>query len=65
MLLMIRHSYYSTDNLKVTVCLRVNIVLTFDSEKSKWVTNSKSFQIELVSFKGPYGMTKRLVLIEN
>ena len=49
------------DNLKVTLSLKINIIINFDINSNKWVTNPKEFKVELLSFKGPYGLTQSMV----
>jgi hypothetical protein len=50
------------DNMKVLVSLRANISINYDVASSKWVvTNPKNFKLDLLSFKGPYGITQRFV----
>ena len=52
---------FTFDSIKVTVCVRILITIIFDTKTSKWTTNSKGFKIELLSFRGPYGINKSMV----
>lgn len=48
------------DNMKVLVSLRVTACLHYDVATSKWmISNPKNFKLDLLSFKGPYGITQR------
>ncbi len=51
----------SFDSLKITVALNVSICISFDARLSKWVMEKKHFSLEIISFKGPYGINRRLV----
>jgi hypothetical protein len=46
------------DSLSVTLVLQANIRLTFDSVTQKWDCPPKHFQFQILSFKGPYGISK-------
>jgi hypothetical protein len=51
----------SFDSIKLTVVVRVTIMLTFNVAERKWSTNPKSFVVEILSFRGPFGTRRSLV----
>lgn len=51
---------FKFDEMKVLVSLRASIIIHYEVSISKWVIkNPKNFKIELLSFKGPYGISQR------
>jgi hypothetical protein len=51
---------FKFDEMKVLVSLRASIFIHYEVNTSKWIVkNPKNFKIELLSFKGPYGITQR------
>lgn len=51
----------SLESTKVTVCVKVHMTIKFNVKANKWTTSPKDFRIELLSFKGPYGINKSIV----
>eukprot|EP01035_Chromulina_nebulosa_P017380 gene17380-22928_t len=49
------------ESLKVTVSLTASLIISYDIKSSTWISNPKDFKLELLSFKGPYGITKSMV----
>ena len=50
------------ESIKLSIVLIVTITIHFDARKNKWIINSnKNFDIKLISFKGPYGLSKSVV----
>eukprot|EP01038_Epipyxis_sp_PR26KG_P004366 gene4366-6177_t len=49
------------DSLHVTIGLIVVLSLSFDMKTNKWICHSKNFKIDIVSFKGPYGLSRSIV----
>lgn len=47
------------DSVLVTIGLHVSIALDFNIAQRKWFTTPKNFRLEILSFKGPYGLNKR------
>jgi hypothetical protein len=47
--------------IKVTIGFTADVVLKFNHKLSKWEINSKDFKINVVSFKGPYGINRSIV----
>jgi hypothetical protein len=47
--------------IKVTIGFTAEILLKFNHKLNKWEINSKDFKINVVSFKGPYGMNRSIV----
>lgn len=47
--------------IKVTIGFTADIVLKFNHKLNKWEINSKDFKINVVSFKGPYGINRSIV----
>ena len=51
----------SFDTIKVTTVLRVTAMLSFDMERKKWVCGSENFSIDMLYFRGPFGIRQSLV----
>jgi hypothetical protein len=52
----------SLDSLRVTLTVRLSIVLDFDPVTKRWSCNSTSgLKLKLLTFKGPYGLSRTLV----
>lgn len=51
----------SFDTIKVTTVLRVTAMLSFDMEKRKWVCGADNFSIDMLYFRGPFGIRQSLV----
>jgi hypothetical protein len=49
------------ESISVTLVLQANIKLVYNTVTQKWDSPPKHFQIQILSFKGPYGMTKGYV----
>ena len=49
----------SFEKLAITIGLGCDIGMHFDHSSCKWVTTPKEFQIQVRSFKGPYGINRR------
>jgi len=47
--------------LKITLQIKVEITLTFDSASKQWKTSAKDFVITLLAFRGPFGISRTLV----
>lgn len=51
----------SFDTIKVTTVLRVTAMLSFDMQLKKWVCGSENFSIDMLYFRGPFGIRQSLV----
>jgi hypothetical protein len=51
----------SFDTIKVTTVLRVTAMLSFDMDRKKWVCGSENFSIDMLYFRGPFGIRQSLV----
>lgn len=49
------------DNLILQLSLSITIVLEYDVAASKWTTTPQQFKIQVLSFKGPYGLNRSIV----
>ncbi len=47
------------DSVDVVMVVKASLQLSFDMTTSEWHTTPNAFQLEVLSFKGPYGITKR------
>ncbi len=47
------------ETISVTLVLRASITINFNVVTQKWESSAKMFQLEILSFKGPYGISKR------
>lgn len=47
------------DNLKLSVSLTLQVVLSFDPNSKKWLLPAKNFTLRILTFKGPYGINSR------
>ena len=47
------------DSLKVTIAVTVRMSLAFDVKAQLWTCPPRNFRIEVISFKGPYGINRR------
>ena len=52
----------SLDYIKVTTTVRVHIVLTFDKDKKLWTASPEDFKVEILYFKGPFGLSRGVVV---
>ena len=51
----------SFDTIKVTTVLRVTAMLSFDMNRRKWLCDSDNFSIDMLYFRGPFGIRQSLV----
>ena len=49
------------DSVKVTVTLRVTIMLTYHVKSKQWVSSAQNFKVEMIKFKGPFGLSRSVV----
>jgi hypothetical protein len=49
------------DNLMITIAFNFSASLQYSLEKSKWFIDPKQFQLNILSFKGPYGLNRSIV----
>jgi hypothetical protein len=51
----------SLDEAVLTTCVRVTLMMTFNSESNKWKMSNDDFNIKMNAFSGPYGLSRTLV----
>jgi hypothetical protein len=51
------------DTLMVTIAFNFSCCLQYSVEKSKWFIDPKLFQVNILSFKGPYGLNRSIVAL--
>ena len=52
----------SLENLKITLCLRIRLLVSFDAMSKSWkCTSVNGIKLKLISFKGPYGLPRTVV----
>jgi hypothetical protein len=51
------------DSLMVTIAFNFSACLQYDVDKSKWFIDPKLFQVNILSFKGPYGLNRSIVAL--
>lgn len=49
------------DVVDIVMSVRASLSLRFDLETSKWHTSPQAFNLEVLSFKGPYGLSKTIM----
>jgi hypothetical protein len=50
---------FQFENLKLAISLNLSMVLSFDPNTKKWSLPAKNFNLKILSFKGPYGISRR------
>lgn len=51
----------SLESVKVTVTIRVTVMLTFSVSQQKWTSSAQNFKVEMIKFKGPFGLSRNVV----
>jgi hypothetical protein len=51
----------SLDTVKVTVTIRVTLMLTYSMTDKKWTAPPNNFRVEMLAFKGPFGLSRSVV----
>lgn len=51
----------SLESVKVTVTIRVTIMLTYNVLTQKWTSSANNFSVEIIRFKGPFGLSRSVV----
>lgn len=46
------------ENLAVKAALSLKMTIRFNMQKQKWVAPGQDFQIKIISFRGPYGLSR-------
>ena len=49
------------DNVNIRVSLRIEVLMSFFTNKGKWTCTPDHFVVELLSFKGPFGISRSMV----
>mmetsp|Transcript_16819 Transcript_16819/g.25283 ORF Transcript_16819/g.25283 Transcript_16819/m.25283 type:complete len:1239 (+) Transcript_16819:216-3932(+) len=49
------------DSLKVTMTLRVTMMLTYSVSRKCWMSSAQDFRVEMLYFKGPFGLSRSVV----
>lgn len=47
------------ETVKVTLTLRISFCFNFDVKSNSWKSSPKTFKLDLINFRGPYGISKR------
>jgi hypothetical protein len=47
--------------VKITVTIRVTLMLTYSMTDKKWTAPPNNFRVEMLAFKGPFGLSRSVV----
>lgn len=47
--------------LRIEMSIKISLTLTFDFKTIAWISSPENFNISVLSFKGPYGINRRVV----
>lgn len=51
----------SLDSVKVTVTIRITMMLTYSMKNKVWTSAPHHFRVEMLQFKGPFGLSRSVV----
>ena len=51
----------SVEEAVITACVRVSMLLSFNTATNKWQLKPADFKLELLAFSGPYGLSRTFV----